>query len=139
MADVGTDPELDALESIGEAFQEACEHAARLPPLRTARLGPLVRLPMSGLWPGEFGWARALAFGRETPSATILCFLLPGATSRPEVAETPLPDVDRSEYEFLEVLSGPPWHVLAARGTPGTTAPAVRKFARAVADELRAG
>ena len=130
---------MDALESVGEAFQEACEHAARLSRFRAARLGPLLRLPMGDLWPGEFGWARSFSLSSGTQGATILCFLLPGAGSHPKVAETPLPGVDPGEYAFLEVLSGPPWRILAARVKPGSSAPTVRKFARAVAEELRTG
>jgi hypothetical protein len=137
--DLGRDPEVDAVTSLGEAFGEAAEHVARDPKFRSVRLGPTVELPMSRLWPGELGWERSFTGPGTDDGASLLVVLLPGSARGRRAAEIPLPETSKSEYRLVEVLSGPPWRIVAARARPGARVGPLREFARAVARELRSG
>ncbi len=135
--DLGRDPEVDAVASLGEAFEEACEHVARDPKFASIRLGPAVEIPMSRLWPGELGWERSFAGPNTDGGATLLGVLLPGSIQDRAATELPLPETTKAEYRHLEVLSGPPWRIVAARARPGARVGPLREFAEAVARELR--
>ena len=133
----GRNREIDALESLGEAFEEACEHAARAQEFPSAQLGPLEELPISSLWPGEFGWQRTVALDSGRSTGILLWFLLPGIESESRGSPDPVPGKDPSSYAFLEVLSGPPWRILAASASTAAGSASLKAFATAVARELR--
>ncbi|HEV2520589.1 MAG TPA: hypothetical protein VGX00_08280 [Thermoplasmata archaeon] len=135
--DLTHDLELDALESLGEAFEEACEHVGRDPDFRSVRIGPVRRLPLGELWPGEFGWSRTLESGPPPVEGEVLLFLVPGSKAREEVVSAPVPKIPQSGFALVEVVSGPPWRLVAARSGGPRSRRIVTEFARAVARELR--
>ena len=93
---------------------------------------------MADLWPGELGWRRALLYRGDRSDAGVLCLLCPDPGERGSAPSEPMPGKGRDRFSFLEILSGPPWRIVAAEGTERSAAAKAQRLARAVVEELRA-
>ena len=134
---------LDAAESVGEEFAEACEHVVQRRAFAALRLGPLVEVPSGGLVPGALGWRRSVRAtpterahaGAEAATAELGCIVVPSprGAAGPIV---PFRDPVSDDRVVLEAGSAWPRRVLYLRPGAGVGRVALRRFAAAVVREL---
>ncbi len=127
-----------ALESLGESFEEATEHALAEGGVPDARFGPLGVLGLEELLPGEIGWFRTVSDGTRGPLGRIVFVIVPAAVGRTPARAALGAGAGSPRLAGVAWIDGPPPQFVAALVEEPTASQRLARLAGTVARNLRA-